>query len=78
MFIPQVIYEHGETWWNYIERERLLIHICLLFILQVLHEQRETRWNDINGERLLIRPPELSGNPTSCHLAASRRNGQSK
>jgi hypothetical protein len=33
---PQVIYEHGETWWN-----------------------------DINRGRLLIRPPELSGNPTS-------------
>jgi hypothetical protein len=26
LFIPQVIYEHGEPWWNDIEREKLLIH----------------------------------------------------
>jgi hypothetical protein len=26
--------------------------------------------------KLLTHPPELSGNPTSSHLGASRRNGQ--
>jgi hypothetical protein len=24
-FIPQVIYEHGERWWNDIDRDKLLI-----------------------------------------------------
>jgi hypothetical protein len=44
LFIPKVIYEHGEPWWIDDERGKL---IC---------------------------PPELSGNPTSSHLVASRRN----
>jgi hypothetical protein len=26
LFIPQVIYEHGEPWWNDISRGKLLIH----------------------------------------------------
>jgi hypothetical protein len=47
LFIPQVIYVHGETWWNEVDRGKLLI--C---------------------------PSELSGNPTSSHLVAGRRNGQ--
>jgi hypothetical protein len=46
---PQTIYEHGEPWWN-----------------------------DIDRENLLTRPPELSGNHTSSHLVASRRNGRRK
>jgi hypothetical protein len=25
LFIPQVIYEHGEPWWNDIDRKKLLI-----------------------------------------------------
>jgi hypothetical protein len=25
LFVLQVIYEHGETWWNYIDRGELLI-----------------------------------------------------
>jgi hypothetical protein len=25
LFIPQVIYEHGELWWNDIDRRKLLI-----------------------------------------------------
>jgi hypothetical protein len=25
LFIPQVIYEHGETWWNDIDRGKILI-----------------------------------------------------
>jgi hypothetical protein len=48
LFIPQVIYEQGEPWWNDIYR---IIPIC---------------------------PPELSGNPTSSHLAANRRNWKRK
>jgi hypothetical protein len=34
--IPQVIYEHGESWWK-----------------------------DVDIEKSLIRPPDISGNPTS-------------
>jgi hypothetical protein len=26
LFIPQVIYEHEEPWWNDTDREKLLIH----------------------------------------------------
>jgi hypothetical protein len=26
LFIPQVIYEHEEPWWNYINRGKLMIH----------------------------------------------------
>jgi hypothetical protein len=48
LFISQMIYEHGEPWWNYVT----------------------------DRGKLLICPPELSGNPTSSHLVASRRNGQ--
>jgi hypothetical protein len=46
-FIPHVIYEHGEPWWN-----------------------------DTDTWKLSICPPELSGNSTSSHLVASRRNTQ--
>jgi hypothetical protein len=27
LFIPQMIYDHGEPWWNDISRGRLLIHL---------------------------------------------------
>jgi hypothetical protein len=43
LFIPQVIYEHGEPW-------------C----------------NDIDRGKLQIRPPELSGYPTSSHLVVKQ------
>jgi hypothetical protein len=49
LFIPQVIYKHGEPWWNEVDRGQLM-----------------------------IRPPELSGNPTSTDLIASRRNRRRK
>jgi hypothetical protein len=26
LFIPQMIYEHGEPWWNDIDRGKLVIH----------------------------------------------------
>jgi hypothetical protein len=26
LFMPQIIYEHGEPWWNDINRVKLLIH----------------------------------------------------
>jgi hypothetical protein len=26
LFIPQVIYEHGEAWWNDTDRRKLLIY----------------------------------------------------
>jgi hypothetical protein len=41
-----------------------------LFIPEVIHEHEETWWNDIDRGTLLIRPPELSGKPTSTHLVA--------
>jgi hypothetical protein len=31
VFILQVIYEHGEPWWNDIGRRKLLIHALELF-----------------------------------------------
>jgi hypothetical protein len=37
----------------------------LLFIPQMLYEHGGTWWNDVDRGKLLIRPPELSGNPTS-------------
>jgi hypothetical protein len=48
----------------------------LLFIPKVIEEHGEPWWNDDDREKLLIHPPELSGNPTSSHLIASRRDGQ--
>jgi hypothetical protein len=44
----------------------------------VIYEHEETWWNDIDRRQLLIRPQELSGNPTSSHLVASRKNGRRK
>jgi hypothetical protein len=38
------------------------------------NEHAEPLWNDTHRGQLLIPPPELSGNPTSSHLVASRRN----
>jgi hypothetical protein len=49
LFIPKMIYKHGEPWWN-----------------------------DTDKGILLICPLELSNNPTSSHLVASRRNGRRK
>jgi hypothetical protein len=37
----------------------------LLFIPQVIYEPEEPWWNVIGRRRLLIRPPDLSGNPTT-------------
>jgi hypothetical protein len=36
LFIPQVIYEHGEPWWNDIDMEKLIFHQCSLKILPVI------------------------------------------
>jgi hypothetical protein len=37
LFIPQVIYEHGEPWWNHIERENsLFVYQSSLAILQAV------------------------------------------
>jgi hypothetical protein len=44
----------------------------LLSIAHVIYEHREPWWNDIDRVKLLIRPPELSGNPTSNHLVANQ------
>jgi hypothetical protein len=30
-------------------------------------------WNNVGGGKLLIRPPELSGNPSSSHLVAKQK-----
>jgi hypothetical protein len=40
-----------------------------MFIFQVIYEHGEPRWNDTDMGKLICRP-ELSGNPTSSHLAA--------
>jgi hypothetical protein len=42
----------------------------LLFIPEVIYEDGGPLWNDID----MIRPTQLSGNPTSRHLVANRRN----
>jgi hypothetical protein len=47
LFTPQVIYEHGQPWWN-----------------------------DVDGRKFLCLSPELSSNPTTSHLVASRSNGR--
>jgi hypothetical protein len=50
--------------WDY--ASELLTPTILLSIPQVIYEQGERWWNDdVDREKLLIRPPELSGNPTS-------------
>jgi hypothetical protein len=38
-----------------------------------MYEHGEPWWNGVNKGKLPIRPPELSGNPTSSHLVASSR-----
>jgi hypothetical protein len=43
---------------------------------KVIYELGEPWWNDVGRGKLLILPPELSGNPTSSHLVASKLNGQ--
>jgi hypothetical protein len=48
----------------------------LLSILQIIYAHGEPWWNDVDKEKVLIRPLELSGNRTSSHLVASRRNGR--
>jgi hypothetical protein len=37
----------------------------LSFIPQLIHEHEEPWLNDVDRGKILIRPPELSGNPTS-------------
>jgi hypothetical protein len=46
----------------------------LLFIPQMMCEHGEPWWNDTDRVKLQFRSPELSGNPASSHLVASRRN----
>jgi hypothetical protein len=38
----------------------------------MIYEHGEPWWNDIDMEELLIRPPELSGNPTTSYLVAKQ------
>jgi hypothetical protein len=38
----------------------------------MIYTRGEARWNVIDGVKLLISPPELSGNPTVCHLVANK------
>jgi hypothetical protein len=38
----------------------------------VIYEHGESWRNDIDRTKLLIRPPQLSGNPTSSHLVAKK------
>jgi hypothetical protein len=45
----------------------------LSFIPQVTYEHGEPWWNDTDGRKVLIRPPELSGNPTSSHLVVNQK-----
>jgi hypothetical protein len=44
----------------------------LFFIAQVIYEHGDPWWSDTERGKLLIRPPELSSNPTSSHLAAKQ------
>jgi hypothetical protein len=48
----------------------------LSFIPKLIYEHGQPRWNDADTGKLPIRPPELSGNPTSSHLAANGKNGR--
>jgi hypothetical protein len=62
--------------WDYISE--LLPLTDLLFIPNVIHEHGEPWWNDINIGKLQIPSPELSGNPVSRRLVASRKNWRRK
>jgi hypothetical protein len=42
----------------------------------MVYEHGKPWWNDVDREKILIRPPEVSGNPTSSHLVESRKNGR--
>jgi hypothetical protein len=44
----------------------------VLLTPQVIYEHWEPWCNDVDRVKLLIRPPELSGNPTSNHLVAKQ------
>jgi hypothetical protein len=44
----------------------------LLFITQIICEHGEPWRNDIDRGKLVIRPPELSGIPTSSYLVAKQ------
>jgi hypothetical protein len=46
----------------------------ILFIPKVIYEHGKPCWNDDDDRAKLICPPELSGNFTSSHLVANRRN----
>jgi hypothetical protein len=48
----------------------------VIYITRVIYEHREQWWNDAERGKIQIRPLELSGNPTSSHMAACRRNGR--
>jgi hypothetical protein len=43
-----------------------------MFIPQVIYERGDPWWIDMDRVKLLIRPPELSGQSTSCHLVAKQ------
>jgi hypothetical protein len=57
--------------WDYVSE--LPPPACLLFIPNVACEHGEPWWNDTDRAKLMIRPPEISGNPTSSHLTARVR-----
>jgi hypothetical protein len=44
-----------------------------LFIPQETYKHGEPWCNDIDWGKLLIRPPELTGNPTSSHFIAKEK-----
>jgi hypothetical protein len=51
----------------------------LFFAPQVTYEHGEPWWNDFKGMKLKIRPPQLSGNPTSRVIEEqSRKNWMRK
>jgi hypothetical protein len=49
--------------WEYVSKLRPTTGLA--FILQMIHEHGESCWNNTDKGKLIIRPPELSGNPTS-------------
>jgi hypothetical protein len=44
----------------------------IIFITQVIYGHVERWWNDTDRRKLLIRPPKLSGKPTSSHRVAKQ------
>jgi hypothetical protein len=46
----------------------------LLLIPQVRYKHGEPWWKDIDRVKVVIRPPQLSGNPTSSHLVGKQED----